>query len=275
MSGSEKEISAPKVSGRDFNVVLSPDDLPDHLKKYVITEHSLGMHFFKHPLFVSMMPLITPLPLDEFLAKREGFLDSYLKDFGPKFYLGCHERPFRSGRLLEMVEEGYWNEAYRTPRKACEFWQCAAYVWTDCEEDEGDDIWERILECDIPHREFMTTSAERKALKALGDHLTVYRGVQGPNEEEAFKDGVMGYQWTLDRETAVFFSSRLIRDPDQGYLMTTSVRRSDVIAHFTNRGESEIVIAPDDLDWDNIEINRVLPPEVCSMKAKRQKQSYI
>lgn len=258
----------------DFSVYPTTDDLPPDLQRYVSYDSACKMFFFRHPLMVTMLPLVSPLPIEEFLKDKAKWVRSALiDDKNPHRYLHRHERVFRSTAFLRLLSDGYWDDAHTNPRRACEFWQCAAYVWADCEEDEGSDIWQAILEAEIPHREFMTSSADRRALREMGDYITVYRGVQGPNSEEAFEEGILGYQWTLDRKTAVFFSQRFLRAPDRGFILKTQVRTSEVIAYLTSRGESEIIFSPDSLYWDEIEITHVT--EMAAGRAKIERKRML
>jgi hypothetical protein len=245
--------------------------LPADFQQYVIYDAECGMSFFKHPLLVSIMPLVTPLPIEEFFEEKAKWARAVLnEDKRPISYLNRHERAFRSTMFLELISDGYWDDARHDVKRAQEFWECAAFVWADCEEDESSDIWEAIIEADIPHREFMTSADDRRALEAMGPYITVYRGVQGSSKEQAFEDGILGYQWTLDRKTAVFFSQRFLRAPDRGYILKTKVRTSKVIAYLTSRGESEIIFSPDNLYWDEIEIVGVT--EMAATRAKIERK---
>jgi len=85
---------------------------------------------------------------------------------------------------------------------------------------------------------------ERKALAALPDRLTIYRGVH-------IKKGTLrGLSWTLDRERAEWFANRWAKR--RPYLVQAQVLKSDVRAHFLDRGEAEIVVLP----------NRLITPTV-------------
>jgi hypothetical protein len=246
-------ISSEQRGG--FNIYATLEDLPPAFRRYVIFNEGIGTHFFKHPLYVDFMPLALPLPIKEFFELKTKWVNSALtENKSPLTYLGRHERAYRSSILIDLLKDGYWDTAHTDPKKACEFWKCASYVWTDCEDDEGASIWQEILGAEVPHREFMTSSADRKALRAMGDSITIYRGVQGMDRDMAFLEGVQGYQWTLNRDTAKFFSKRFLRAPDRPYIMKTTVRTSDVIAYLTSRGESEIVFPPDKLNWSEVAI---------------------
>ncbi len=256
-------------SGPGFHVLSSITDIPSHIRRYVTQDDVCKLHFFKHPLYVSMLPLVTPLPLEEFIQVRTDFAEKALLDDGARRYLFLHERAFRSTTFLEMYDDGYWQEALSNPRKAREFWRCAAYVWADCEEDEDAGIWEDILTCDIPHQGFMTKSADRKALKAMGDTITVYRGVQGQTKQDALEDGMLGFQWSLSKDIAKFFSHRFLRKPNRGFVLTATARTSDVLAYLTSRGESEVIIHPECMMQADISIEEVSKHKANAARANR------
>ena len=97
---------------------------------------------------------------------------------------------------------------------------------------------------------------ERKALAALPDRLTIYRGVH-------IKKGTLrGLSWTLDRERAEWFANRWAKR--RPYVVEAEVLKSDVRAHFLARGEAEIVVLPNRLvthTVKSIPLNRALEVE--------------
>jgi hypothetical protein len=79
-----------------------------------------------------------------------------------------------------------------------------------------------------------------------GDTLTVYRG-QMPG-------GGFGIAWSLDADTATKFAKGAgIRNPMAGTVYTGHVRRADVLAYLTGRGESEIIVDPTNVIIDRVE----------------------
>jgi len=77
---------------------------------------------------------------------------------------------------------------------------------------------------------------ERAALAGLDEQLTVYRGFRRPGKH-------LAPSWTLDRARAEWFARRPL-DRNKGYVATTTVAKSSVMAYFTGRGEQEIVLEP-------------------------------
>ena len=78
---------------------------------------------------------------------------------------------------------------------------------------------------------------ERGALRVMSDSLRIFRGCTGDNED--------GLSWTIDPKRAEFFAKRFGRD---GYVIEGQCQKSDIIAFFTGRQESEIVILPGDVE---------------------------
>lgn len=90
---------------------------------------------------------------------------------------------------------------------------------------------------------------KRNGRVAVGDPLprrtllTVYRG-QFPEES-------YGIAWTLDRKVAQRFADGAsLRTPTPGgVILKGRVRRSDVLAYLTERGESEVILDPRVIAW--------------------------
>ena len=97
---------------------------------------------------------------------------------------------------------------------------------------------------------------ERKALAALPDRLTIYRGVH-------IKKGTLrGLSWTLDRERAEWFANRWAKR--RPYLVEAEVLKSDVRAYFLDRNEAEIIVLPNRLvshTVKNIPLDKALEVE--------------
>ena len=77
---------------------------------------------------------------------------------------------------------------------------------------------------------------ERESLDALGDTITVYRGVHS-----AKSSGVKAMSWTLDRETAAWFAGRYGR---QGCVYEAKIEKAHICALFLGRNESEVILNP-------------------------------
>lgn len=77
---------------------------------------------------------------------------------------------------------------------------------------------------------------ERKLLDTLEDTVTVYRGVHS-----AKSNGVNAMSWTLDQETAAWFTGRYGR---QGCVYKAKIQKEHIHALFLGRNESEVIVDP-------------------------------
>ena len=77
---------------------------------------------------------------------------------------------------------------------------------------------------------------ERKLLDTLEDTVTVYRGVHS-----AKSNGVNAMSWTLDQETAAWFTGRYRR---QGCVYKAKIQKEHIHALFLGRNESEVIVDP-------------------------------
>lgn len=84
--------------------------------------------------------------------------------------------------------------------------------------------------------EYLMDEEERAAYQALEDTVTVYRGVTSYNAKN-----VWALSWTLDRETAEWFAHRF---GEEGTVYEAQVRKEHILALFTGRNESEVIVDP-------------------------------
>lgn len=74
----------------------------------------------------------------------------------------------------------------------------------------------------------------------LEDTVTVYRGVTSYNAKN-----IKALSWTLDRETAEWFAHRF---GEEGTIYEAQVRKEHILALFTGRNESEVIVDPRHLE---------------------------
>lgn len=143
-------------------------------------------------------------------------------------YIFLHERPYRFEALCAifrlMTDE--------------ELWTHAGEVWTDSENIwQYADQWAVLFKCGRPKREFFMNEEERKVFASLPERIKVYRG--------ACKLNKWGISWTLNREVAEGFAPRALdfssAGKRRGKVGERTIKKSDVIAHKTERKEAEIV----------------------------------
>ena len=84
--------------------------------------------------------------------------------------------------------------------------------------------------------EYLMDEEERAAYQALEDPVTVYRGVTSYNAQN-----IRALSWTLDRDTAEWFAHRF---GEEGTVYEAQVRKEHILALFTGRNESEVIVDP-------------------------------
>lgn len=144
------------------------------------------------------------------------------------------------GQAFLFIEKPYHLqslERYADRMSDAEFWELFGDCYRQMEflSDESD-LLERLTALQRPGRESMMDDAERDALKAMPETITVYRGYQKPKYR-------LGWSWTIDNKQARWFAQRF-QSPGSGFIVSGKVRKSDVIAYWTGRNESEILTNP-------------------------------
>lgn len=167
-----------------------------------------------------------------YLRKREA-VEKALAEGDYERYVFLHERPYRLNAFLDAIERGAAEDA-------TQYWDILGGIWTDSENiHEHYEDWEFLWDYDVPGREQVMNEQEREALAALPDKLEVYRGI-------GHKEYVDGFSWTVDKDKAIWFARRFAGTGGrQPYLVTGTVSKEDVLAHFLGRGEAEIVALPE------------------------------
>lgn len=85
----------------------------------------------------------------------------------------------------------------------------------------------------------LMTDEERKRLSAMDDIITIYRGVTPHNAKN-----VRALSWTTDIKKAEWFANRF---GQSGTVYKTQISKAKVLAYFTSRGESEIIVNPKEI----------------------------
>lgn len=143
-----------------------------------------------------------------------------------------HERPYRAEALDDV--------AWRIEDDA-DYWNLVRDVWMDTENlRQWDHLIENLLHPAERGEPQMMDDDEQAALAAMGDPITVWRGHSQYNAE--------GWSWTVDRERAEWFARRLLHGDKAPLISKGRVRRRDVLAYLTGRGEAEIVVDPADVE---------------------------
>jgi hypothetical protein len=211
---------------------VDPDDpaldgLDDELKSYVGDDPRFGKRI-RHPLVYGFVhPGYANSILNEQLSVKEEALER-ARDRGDwESFIFLHRTPYRLGAFYSIADE--LNDP--------QYWEMLRDVYTDVEfHHEQRELLEELLFADRSQPELIMDEEERAALSAMSETLTIYRGCSKYPEAE------MGFSWTLDQQKARWFAHRF--GDNDGYIVTATCQRSDVIAYLTDRDEAEIVIDP-------------------------------
>lgn len=180
----------------------------------------------RHPL-VYQVPYWLPGMANDQYAAKQAAMDAAMrkKDFSSIIWL--HERPYRIDALKSLA-----NGCHVSNTK---WWSLVGDVWTDSENiHQNLEDWEAIWSTSRPNRQAAMDKEEKAALRALPDQLTVFRGAMDPLNGE-------GMSWTLDAAKALWFAKRFKRE-GKPVVITARMLKSDVLAYFMGRNESEIVV---------------------------------
>jgi len=198
-----------------------------------VTDGPVGK-MIHHPLVIQInfQPLYCKMINDAFAHKMDA-LERYLGNNEFDSAIFVHERPYRLDALVEYVRDYGFD---RSPA----FWPTLSSVWTDSENiRENYDEWVWLWESTAPNRDLVMTDEEKSELANLPEKITIYRGIKVPEPNDPH-----GMSWTIDRDKAIWFANRL---GGNGVLFTATIEKSKVLAHILRRGESEIVVHPDEI----------------------------
>ena len=208
----------------------APEELHPDLVPHLSTTDS-GMAILSHPLVVTVpyFAATNKMVNAQYAHKTAARADALAKqDYGSFIFL--HERPYRIEALRHiMAQPGPAHEQY---------WPLVASVWTDSENIwQNLQLWRQLWSRHATNRHEAMDEAERAALEALPATITVFRGVRDPSH---FK----GLSWTTDEAKAHWFANRFAHPDLKPKVVRGRVHKRHVLAHFLNRGESEIVCLP-------------------------------
>jgi hypothetical protein len=217
---------------RELDKRMQRDEpLRAELREYV-QKNELGF-FFNHPLHqelffnperaaqVHYMLELKEKKVQELLAKGDFYMA-----------IATHERPFRAHAFLE----------YEPQMPDRQYWESLAYVWMDSEKPGvNKELFLLWFESTRPERESLMEPSEHEEFAAMPDPIPVYRG----HVARKGRKHTSGLSWTTDRDKAVWFAKRFKHLGLGKPMLTTGLaRKQDVLAYFTGREESEIVIDP-------------------------------
>lgn len=191
-------------------------------------------NFLNHPLVQDMMVDAMPGLANMRLRDKRKRLNAAVARDDWNSYVFLHERPYR----FQALEEALSEYDVEDPAKL------VTSVWIDSENiHQNYEGWSEVLST----YGLAMDEDEKTVLDELPEEVTVYRGCT--------KEGEDGYSWTLDKSKAEWFAKRFSRGGAQ--LLEAKVPKDSVIAYLGRRGESEIVILPEDVVRESLRRTRL------------------
>ena len=200
-------------------IMASTEELHPDLVPYV-SEGPLGKQL-RHPL-VYQIGMRGNGWANAYYLQKKADVEKALQNKKYDSFVWLHERPYRIEAFQE-IEHLLSDTAY---------WKLLADIWTDTENQwQNYEEWKDLIGSERGSRHYLMNEEEFNLLQSLSDEVTIYRGCQkGINEN--------GLSWTLDKSKAEFFANRLGK---KGIVLEKKISKSDIIAVFTGRGESEVI----------------------------------
>lgn len=210
----------------------SPDPLDPELEAYL--EDGDGYRMIRHPLVYSIFhePVMNWRVNEQLKAKKRMLAELRDEKNWFIYVMLAYERAYRLEAFREIADE-LDDQAY---------WKLLADVWIDSENIwQNQDVWRELLTDDWrgDHVDMMDDD-DRAVFDELPDKFTVYRGFKIEGCED-------GFSWTMDKVRAKWFAKRWLSKGETCFLAEGTVHKSNVIAYFNERSESEIVVAPEDV----------------------------
>lgn len=184
--------------------------------------------FVSHPFVVGLFASVVDAAVVAAWKSVDVAAAAERRDWG--LWLLLHERPYRPRALAGLVTD---------PRVSDDqWWRLVGDTWTDTEFPSGAATdWNLIWQSPRPGRDVVMHLDEQAVVAALPDPLRVWRGGSGTRDEVA-----AGWSWTRDESKALWFAQRW--GGGDATVVAGNVCRSDVLAVFDRRGESEVVVRP-------------------------------
>ncbi len=239
MTDQSEPSAAMMQAGADV-VELHPDLIP-----YLAESEVLG-EVLKAPLvfMVPYLPVMARVANEMYRTKTEGIRRAEAERNWRKI-VWLHEKPYRLSAFLSIRER----------LSDREYWEALGSIWIETENLHDDqEQWLGALTSRRPGRaRWLMDDADRATLAEFGEEVTIYRGFARPGSYRA-------PSWSLSRSRAEWFANRAaLTSPDRrGYLATTWLPKSQVLAYTSGRGEHEIILDPATLR--TVSVTAVLRP---------------
>ncbi len=223
---------------RLMRLMRKKERLLPELQEYV-DDSGASRLIFRHPLCVQAgLDMDRAAWINWTVRYREKKLEQLRKKADWMGVIGMYTKQFLFQGFCKDIE--HFDDAT--------YWSLLAHVWMNMEFPWGDR--KRLLvmfRSSRPQRDRLMEKSEHQALARLPEPFPVYRGFLGRRAK--------GLSWTTDRKKAIWFARRFakcgIGDPR---LLSGIAAKKDVLAYFTRRKESEVVIDPEKVKEREIQV---------------------
>lgn len=202
------------------------EDLNPELQAFIYEDDRFGL-LLKHPLVfaVPYLPPMNPM-LNAQLRQKRRAVNTARADGNWSTYVWMHERPFRLQAFTEV--EGLMADQT--------YWELLGEVWRDSENIREDaEAWRQLWRADRGDTKYLMSDEEQATLAGMPDVFIVHQGHTDERDD--------GWSWTTDLHIAVWFARRFAAlEGSTPMVSTGTVSKSDVLAYFAGRSESEIVV---------------------------------
>jgi len=210
-----------------------------------------GLPFVSHPIFMSTLyPLgNNPNEIIDITEDAEGL--EKVKEQIRQQINECESITQIGARIIDKKYRMAYLHMCSTYTSATDLGTYLNHLWRSVENITGDpnvsshDII-KLFEWADPNT--LMNEAERKALEALPDTITVYRGIRKPllNSHKRF---INGFSWSTSFDVAYWFAKRFAHNQEEmGKVFRAEVQKKHILAYFgVENFEQEVVINPSKL----------------------------
>jgi len=207
------------------------EPLCEALEPYVTEGKFLGK-MIHHPLIIETLfdPNRCALINERYRLKMEALAKAKTENKWSS-YVFLHERPYRVDALCRAIGLG----AQIDPDLVSEVWIDSENIW------QHKQTWQTIWKA-LPDPHMTMDDNERAVYNLMPDKISIHRGIRHKGHNRR------GMSWTRDKERASWFANRWKGQKGlQPVVLSTEVKKKDILAYFNGRGEEEVVIMPSKL----------------------------
>lgn len=197
---------------------------------------SVVTHRYMHDLY--MGPTAHALYNARFISLTHAIEEAWENNEWDRF-VALHAKPFQLDALREAIP---FMEPEDIAEVAASVWSHSENIWQ--QEGEWAEVWRAAR--DNGHASHAMDEDEQRALEALPEEVTVYRGFNRRGREVAMS-------WSVSRDQAEWFAHRWARAESVApQVAVATVKRDRIVAYLAARGEDEVIVLPEDLTIDEI-----------------------